>query len=346
MEVVFGLDVDPYAARTFRRNFPAAQFLEVDIRKVDPTELARQIPGGPGPLLVSACAPCQPYASHHHGTKAARDRSLLLKILPLIEAAAADLVFLENVPGLDTKAPSGTFSRFRRALVRMGFWVAWGIVNCQDFGVPQRRRRLVLIASRLGPIDLPPKTHGPETARDWASVRNWIGDLPPVGAGQSHPDVANHTASALTELNLRRLRASKSGGSRFDWPPELILKCHENHRGHSDVYGRMSWDAPAPALTTKCTSLSNGRFGHPEQDRPITVREAACIQTFPRDFVIDGGIKQATRQVGNAVPVLLAEAIGRQIIAHVAEPQAVHGSQTSTRTSTLAGPKGQFARRG
>jgi DNA (cytosine-5)-methyltransferase 1 len=141
--------------------------------------------------------------------------------------------------------------------------------------------------------------------------------LPPIQAGEVHPDVPNHRASALTPLNLQRLQATPPGGTRADWPEELTLKCHQNHRGHSDVYGRMRADSQAPVLTTKCTSISNGRFGHPYQDRPISVREAACLQTFPQDFVFEGSIKSSTRQVGNAVPVLLAQRMGMAFRSHV-----------------------------
>jgi DNA (cytosine-5)-methyltransferase 1 len=143
--------------------------------------------------------------------------------------------------------------------------------------------------------------------------------LPPVGPGEEHADVPNHVVSAITEINLRRLRATPPGGGRADWPPELRLACHKNHAGHSDVYGRMRGDAPAPVLTTKCTSISNGRFGHPYADRPISVREAACLQTFPRTFIFEGRIKSATRQVGNAVPVLFAERMGEAFVRHLSE---------------------------
>lgn len=128
----------------------------------------------------------------------------------------------------------------------------------------------------------------------------------------------NHQAATLTDLNLRRIGATPPGGGRLDWPPELRLDCHATHQGHSDVYGRMRWDAAAPVLTTKCTSISNGRYGHPDQNRPISVREAASLQTFAEDFVFTGRIKSATRQVGNAVPVLLAQVMGDAILDHAA----------------------------
>ena len=149
-------------------------------------------------------------------------------------------------------------------------------------------------------------------------MRDWISHLPPLEHGEIHATVPNHQAAKLTDLNLRRIRATPPGGGRLDWPEDLRLDCHADHRGHSDVYGRMRWDATAPVLTTKCTSISNGRYGHPHQDRPISVREAASLQTFAEDFVFTGRIKSATRQVGNAVPVLLAQVMGDAILDHVA----------------------------
>jgi DNA (cytosine-5)-methyltransferase 1 len=193
--------------------------------------------------------------------------------------------------------------------------VSHRIVDCQSYGVPQRRRRLVILASRLGVVNFPEETHGVGSGRKHPrTVWESIGHLPSINSGESHPTIPNHVASRLSELNRKRIQAIAPGGTRAEWTSDLELNCHRDHRGHSDVYGRMRPDAPAPALTTKCTSISNGRFGHPFQDRPISVREAACLQTFPEDFIFAGGITSATRQVGNAVPVLLARKMGEAFI--------------------------------
>lgn len=325
MEVVFGLDVDPEAAKTYRRNFPASSFVERDIAHVEPTEVAEAVGDHNGALLLSACAPCQPYSSFGPARKRDPRRTLLLRLLPFLELLEPDLVLIENVPGLHKqRAPAGTFARFCKALRDAEFHVASAVVDCQNYGVPQRRRRLIVMASRFGPIRIPWPTHG-KLAGDLpvSTVGEWIGDLPPIGPGEAHPLVPNHVASALTELNLKRLEATPVGGGRADWPPELRLACHAEHDGHSDVYGRMRADAPAPALTTKCTSISNGRFGHPTQNRPISVREAASLQTFERDFVFEGGIKSATRQIGNAVPVLLAQRMGEAFMDHLRDYGAI-----------------------
>ena len=149
-------------------------------------------------------------------------------------------------------------------------------------------------------------------------MRDWIGDLPKIAAGDTHPTIPDHRAAGLSALNLKRIRATPEGGGNRDWSDELRLKCHEDATGYSDVYGRMSWDRPASGLTTRCISYSNGRFGHPEQDRAISVREAACLQTFPMDFQFAGSLSSMARQIGNAVPVRLAEAVGRHVAKHLA----------------------------
>ena len=150
-------------------------------------------------------------------------------------------------------------------------------------------------------------------------MRDWIGDLPKIAAGETHPTIPDHRAAGLSAQNLKRIRATREGGGNRDWPDELRLKCHEDATGYSDVYGRMSWDRPASGLTTRCISYSNGRFGHPEQDRAISVREAACLQTFPMDFQFAGSLSSMARQIGNAVPVRLAKAVGRHVAKHLAQ---------------------------
>lgn len=325
MTILGGLDVDAEAAATYRSNFPNAAFIERDIRAVEPIEVNDAMARSPDSrLLVSACAPCQPYTNFHRkSSRRAEQRTLLLRLLPFIDQLEPDFVLVENVPGLHKVPGASTFNRFVAALRRRGFHVTWKIVDCRGYGVPQRRRRLVMLASALGELTVPPATHGHQPGLlPPSTVKDWIGHFPPIGDGEVHSEVPNHQAAKLTDLNLRRIKATPPGGGRADWPEALRLDCHRQHRGHSDVYGRMTWDAAAPVLTTKCTSLSNGRYGHPEQHRPISVREAAALQTFPDGYRFVGRIKSATRQVGNAVPVLLAQAVGTAIVAHSAEHPA------------------------
>jgi DNA (cytosine-5)-methyltransferase 1 len=318
MEIAFGLDFEPEASATFRANFPAAHFLEADISAIEVESVIELIDPSRRPILLSACAPCQPYSSFVGSRRRDPRRSLLLRLTPIIDKLRPEFVFVENVPGLKmSHANASTFKRFCKALRTRGYEVASEVVDCHRYGVPQRRRRLVILASRLGPIQIPVPSHGPGPDEiPPTTVWEWIGHLPPLEAGEEHPEVPNHLASAVTTRNLERLRATPPGGNRFDWPDSMQLECHRNHDGHCDVYGRMHADGLAPVLTTKCTSISNGRFGHPYEDRPISVREAACLQTFPEDFFFEGGIKSATRQVGNAVPVMLAKRMGEAFVKH------------------------------
>jgi DNA (cytosine-5)-methyltransferase 1 len=321
MTILTGIDNDADAQASFRRNFPEASFIGRDIRKIRTSDLVRIIPDDRNfPLLFCACAPCQPFSQQRRKRKRNDERaSLLWQFIRFVRRFEPEFVLVENVPGLQTlSAQLGPFERFISTLKRLGYHVRSGVVESRDYGVPQRRRRLVVMGSRLGPVYFPKATHGPQARkRAFSTVWEWIGDLPPIAAGEAHAEVSNHRAGALSDLNLRRIRATPEGGSRIDWPEDLHLECHKNgHKGHSDVYGRMRKHAPASGLTTRCISLSNGRFGHPTQDRAISVREAACLQTFPLDFELRGSLSSMARQVGNAVPVLLSQRFGRRFIEH------------------------------
>ena len=275
-------------------------------------------------MLFSGCAPCQPFTRQvtQRPNLEEDERVPLLKhFANLVELCQPDLVFVENVPGLQkVKGDSPPFRNFLDRLKRAGYQVDHRPVKLARYGVPQSRRRLVLVASRHGKINLPEETHGPGTSQEqYSTVRDWIANLPPIKAGEEHKDVPNHRAAQLSLRNLERIAATLEGGGNRDWPQHLMLECHKGFSGYSDVYGRMDWDKPASGLTTRCISYSNGRFGHPEQNRAISIREAACLQTFPRKFIFQGNMGSMARQIGNAVPVRLAELIGRQFINHLKE---------------------------
>jgi DNA (cytosine-5)-methyltransferase 1 len=207
-----------------------------------------------------------------------------------------------------------TYRRFIRMLRSNSYSIAEGVLDAKYYGVPQTRRRYVLIASRNREASLPPRElDGASTSV--RTVRNAIEHYPPIGAGERHATVPNHVAAAISPQNLARLKSTPpNGGDRRAWPPELELECHKGHySGHTDVYGRMAWDQPAPTLTGRCNSLSNGRYGHPIQDRAISLREAASLQTFSDAYSFFGLDKQIARQIGNAVPVRFAEALGRHL---------------------------------
>lgn len=325
MRVLAGIDNDPSSGTTFEKNFPEATFFGRDIRSIRPSDLSAVVEStASAPLVFSACAPCQPFSKQRRQTKVGDDRvPLLSEFFTFVAHYLPVCIFIENVPGMqrvvDSESP---FRDFKHKIEKeLQYHTKIGVVSSASYGVPQRRYRLVALASRLGPISFPPVTHGPGTSNTrYSTVRDWIYDLPPLEAGEEDSSVPQHRASGLSDLNLRRIRATPQGGGRVDWPKELELKCHTNgYEGHSDVYGRMSWDLPATVLTTRCISLSNGRFGHPTQDRAISVREAACIQTFPRDFTFTGNWESMGRQIGNAVPVLLARQFGTQIVEHITD---------------------------
>jgi len=321
MDVVFALDNDPDAARTFKQNLPGIHFVCDDIQNVSCEALQPLIDECKGhPILFSGCAPCQPFTKQKTTRHSDDDRRVLLnEFRRFVKHYQPEFVFIENVPGMQKVGQEeGPLAEFLATLKGLAYKEAVAIVSSREYGVPQRRRRLVVVASRLGPIEIPLKTHGPGTASpEFSKVREWIQDLPDIAAGETHPSDPNHRAALLSPLNMERIRAIPPGGDRLSWPDHLRLRCHSNgYRGHTDVYGRMRWDQPASGLTTRCISLSNGRFGHPQQDRAISVREAACLQTFPRDFVFYGSLNSMARQIGNAVPVLLAERLGRNFIQH------------------------------
>ena len=323
MEIVLAIDNDKEASRTFQANFPATRVLVADIRRLPTRSLDSAVLSSDGhPILFSACAPCQPFSKQRKATSAAGDKrvGLLGEILRFIKRYRPELLFVENVPGVARgELPQKSFERFTQTIANLGYNSAQGVVGAQDYGVPQRRLRLILLASRLGPVGFPNPSHGPGSPMPrYSTVRDWIGSLPPLAAGTAHAWIPNHRAASLSPLNTRRLQATQEGGSWVDWPPHLIPNCHKDKAGgHSDVYGRMSWDAPSSSLTTRCISYSNGRFGHPDQDRAISVREAAALQTFPSDFVFTGSLNAQARQVGNAVPVLLARRFGEHLVQHV-----------------------------
>ena len=324
MDIAFGLDNDPDAERTFQANFPEAAFMSADISHVPISALDDVVEASAGhPLLFNACAPCQPF-SQQRTCEALPDDGrlgLLDHLSRFLRRFRPEIIFVENVPGLrDGSLGRKVFERLLQALEELGYFTSHQIVRSQDYGVPQRRSRLVLLASLFGPVVFPIPTHGHGRQHSgYATAGEWIGDLPAISAGETHPVVPNHRAARLSPINLRRIQATPPGGGWRDLPPDLMPESRKSgFNGFTDVYGRLSWDATAPALTTRCISYSNGRFGHPLQDRAISVREAACLQTFPLDFIITGNLNSQARQVGNAVPPLLAQNFGGSIASNLA----------------------------
>jgi DNA (cytosine-5)-methyltransferase 1 len=244
--------------------------------------------------------------------------NMLAEFARLIEESKPDIVTMENVPPLEKQE---VFRRFLGTLKRLKYKTTFQVVNCADYGVPQFRRRLVLLASKFGAISLIAPTHPSDS---YLTVKNAIGDLPPLQAGEIDSRDPLHQASSLSETNLKRIKASRQGGTWRDWNKNLVAACHTKDKGHtySGVYGRMSWDEPSPTMTTQFFGFGNGRFGHPEQDRGLSLREGAILQSFPRRYRFVPKDKPIHRKIlgrliGNAVPVRLGAAIGITIFKHV-----------------------------
>lgn len=266
-------------------------------------------------LFFIACAPCQPFSRIARKSVDDDRAHLILTFTEFVRQLIPDIVFIENVPGFAKAAQGQILEELLQILEssELDYECEWKTVDAKCYGAPQKRVRFIMLASRIGKIPFPPKTHGDDLL-PYVTVEDTISKYPSIRAGETRKDVPNHAARALSERNLKRMRKTpKDGGSRKDWPPDLWLECHKNSSGHTDVYGRMSWKKPSPTLTCKCNSISNGRFGHPKQDRAISLREAA-LQTFTDDFIFYGENTNIARHIGNAVPPLIAEVFGKSIL--------------------------------
>ena len=301
-----GVDVDPSCRYAYEANNSKSTFITADIRDVKFKDLATYYQSTNITALVG-CAPCQPFSAYNRGKKVSNtDCSLIGEFARLIEEGTPDLISMENVPGL---IKHETFQQFVILLEKIGYHFVFDVLSCAKYGVPQSRKRLVLLASRLGKISLPNPTN------ERKNVIDFLSDTPSIKDGEIHPEDPAHTTVPLSEINRRRIRQSKPGGSWKDWKSNMINQCHKKSY-YPAVYGRMSWNKLAPTITTQFCYYSTGRFGHPEEHRAISIREGALLQTFPPHYrlVEDGksvNIKNLARHIGNAVPVRLAQKIGK-----------------------------------
>lgn len=317
ISVVLGIDIEESFRKTYESNNAPAKFLAKTIRDLTVHDISSRIGKVTADqLLLVGCAPCQPFTKQRRDYTQDDDRTLLLEFARIISDLRPGQVVIENVPGITRVHGFSAYRRFRKILKDLKYRFAEGIIDAKHFGVPQTRRRFVMIAGLGMMPSLPPPTHGPGRL-PYVTVRNAIAGYPSIAAGDCDSTVPNHRAASLSSLNFKRIsQTPKDGGGRDKWPTELVLACHKgNHKGHSDVYGRMWWDRPAPALTCRFRSLSNGRYGHPEQDRAISLREGAKLQTFDDSVVFYGHSQEfLAQQIGNAVPVKVAEAIGGHVL--------------------------------
>lgn len=316
LDVVAGYDLDESCAYPYKHN-NSTEFIHKNIEDVTGKEIKRMLKGYDVKILAG-CAPCQPFSRHQKDKKDRskhKDWKLLYQFSRLVEEVKPHIVSMENVPELEKEK---VFEDFVNKLVELKYYVTYRVVNAADYGVPQRRKRLLLLASRRKKIDFIEETH-----QKPVTVQDVIGHLPKIGAGQNNLVDPMHVTSNLSDLNIKRIQASLPGGTWRDWPEDLVLECHKKESGksYSSVYGRMKWDDVAPTITTQFTGYGTGRFGHPEQDRALTLREGAILQTFPEDYEFFEPtttivIKNVARQIGNAVPPRLGEVIGQSILKH------------------------------
>ncbi len=316
-----GIDLDTSCKYAYETN-NKAEFIGKDISKVKGEEIERYWHPNEIKVLVG-CAPCQPFSTHSNKVKdkESGDKwNLLNQFSRLIDETNPSIVSMENVPNLSNKE---IFKKFVEKLNSLNYHVTYKNVYCPNYGIPQKRRRLVLLASKFGTITLIPPTH---TKENYITVKQAIGNLEKLKNGQRSKKDKLHFTSKLSDINLKRIKSSIPNGTWEDWDKSLWLNCHKKETGktYKSVYGRMSWNEPSPTITTQFYNFGTGRFGHPEQNRALTIREASILQSFPPDykFVNDNEETLLTRlgtHIGNAVPVDLGYMIGKSIMNHLIE---------------------------
>ncbi len=319
VNVVAGIDLDSHCEYPYEQN-NSARFISADVRDLS-GDCIKSLWSNGQIRLLAGCTPCQSFSTYSRkGRQTRKDTrwELVTEFGRLVEESGPDLITMENVPQL---IDHRVFKSFISALKEYHVW--YDVIQCEKFGVPQTRKRLVLLASKFGPLKI---EYASSKFKGRVTVRDAIKHLPKLAAGESHSKDRLHTACRLSAINLRRIKASRPGGSWRDWPTPLVAKCHRKRTGdtYPSVYGRMEWNQPAPTITTQCFGYGNGRFGHPEQHRAITLREAAILQTFPKDyrFVQESEsvrFNVIRRLIGNAVPVRLGEVIAESLNHHVAK---------------------------
>lgn len=266
-------------------------------------------------FLLAGGPPCQGFSIQRRGSDIDSRNELVLKYGQLVNELYPYFFVMENVSGLGGKRGKTILEQLIEDVESIGYTVSVDLLDAQDYGVPQRRKRYVIVGKRN---DIAAKYTPPMPIKETKTVRDAIGFLPvPPLDGKDHPDIPLHRRDKLSELNLKRIQAIGQGQGRDDLPDNLLADCHKIDSsliGYRNVYGRMAWDEVAPTITARFDSFTRGKFGHPDQPRSISLREGALLQTFPMDFVFTGNKVDIARQIGNAVPPNLAEQIGRSII--------------------------------
>ncbi|QTQ85745.1 DNA cytosine methyltransferase [Agrobacterium tumefaciens] len=334
-----GLDFDGKCEFPFTENIVGAKFVKEDLSQTR-SELVESFYTEQNIRLLAGCAPCQPFSTLSNGTDRQKSKKwpLLNEFTRLVRDVRPDLVTMENVPTLRKQT---IFQSFVAELEDLGFFVSHSIVDAFDYGVPQRRKRLVLLASRYAPVRL---LSPAELGVERKTVRDVIAHLPEIEAGGTYAEDPLHKARAFSEINLERIRASRPGGTWKDWPESLLLACHKKTTGETfkSVYGRMEWDKPASTMTTQSMNFGTGRYGHPEQDRALSLREMAILQSFPPHYKFAKDAESINfssigRLIGNAVPVDLGYAIGFSLMQHARHHGGVNAGSDARPAAGFSG---------
>ena len=280
--------------------------------------------------LMAGGPPCQGFSVQRTiGSDTDVRNMLIFDYADLVKAFLPKFFLMENVKGITGKRGHAVMDQFKNRMTALGYWLHVRTLDAQDYGVPQRRKRLIVVGERVDGVA--PFFEWPSCEKPRLTVRDTIGHLPePPDDGSDHPLYPGHRADRLSALNKKRLSFLKEGQGRDYLPPSLLSPCHRissNVTGHRNVYGRMAWDTVAPTITARFDSFTRGQFGHPDQLRSISLYEGALLQTFPKHYKFDGTKIEIARQIGNAVPPRLAYELGRSII------RALKRSEPSTSTA-------------
>lgn len=296
--VLAAIEADYFASEAYRQNHKEVKIANTDIRDISASRLIHELGLAPGQLdVLAGCPPCQGFSvlRTQNGAKSVDDqRNILIhQISRFARIFRPRTIMMENVPKLRDHP---YFIKLCCDLQNMGYEITSAIKDAANYGVPQRRKRLIMVAGRGFKLTLAPDSPSLKT------VREAIGKMPQAGAsGDPLHDLPEKRADHVLRL-IREI--PKNGGSRSDLPPNRQLPCHQRQAGFHDVYGRLAWDGVAPTITSGCHNPSKGRFLHPEEDRALTLREAALLQSFPKNynFPVEAGKEAIALMIGNALP--------------------------------------------
>ena len=316
----YSFDIDAKAIATLRTNinYIPAHLTEVaDIYNINAANLLKRIKVKRGELdLLAGGPPCQGFSIQRGGEDEDIRNNLVKRYIELVKTVNPKFFLMENVPGIIGKRGVAILSDSLQEIEQKGYFIHQRMLDAQSYNVPQRRKRIIIVGERKDHAH--PIFEYPKGSNRVVTVRDAIGFLPPPPDDYTdHPDFFNHRKDKLSSDNLKRIQAVKEGQGRDFLPEHLLLPCHKvssSVMGHRNVFGRMSWDKVAPTITARFDSFSRGMFGHPIQDRTISLREGALLQTFPIDYIFVGNKVEVARQIGNAVPVKFAKSIGLSLI--------------------------------